>query len=181
MIKSLKETDHRLTPQRLAVLRVLADSAGHPSVEEIYEQVRQQHPMMSLATVYKTVETLKEMGQVLELEFSGAGNRYDGRQAEPYEHDMKLWWAHTEALYACLLAHHLTGEERWAEWYERVHAWAFAHFADREHGEWFGYLRRDGTISSTVKGNLWKGPFHLPRMQLYAWKLLEEIGLTGAD
>jgi len=96
----------------------------------------------------------------------------DGRQAEPYEHDMKLWWPHTEALYACLLAHHLTGDAVWADWYERVHAWTYSHFPDEHQGEWFGYLHRDGSLSSTVKGNLWKGPFHLPRMQLYAWKLL---------
>jgi Fur family peroxide stress response transcriptional regulator len=42
--------------------------------------------MISRATVYKTVETLKAMGQVLELEFSGASNRYDGRRVEPHPH-----------------------------------------------------------------------------------------------
>ena len=99
----------------------------------------------------------------------------DGKPAEPYEHELKLWWPHNEALYACLLAHHLTGDDKWAAWYERVHDWAFAHFPDRAHGEWYGYLRRDGTVSCPVKGNLWKGPFHLPRMQLYCWKLLEQM------
>ncbi len=104
----------------------------------------------------------------------------DGKQAEPYEHELKLWWPHIEALYACLLAVHLTGQSKWADWYERLHEWSFSHFPDREHGEWFGYLRRDGNVSSTVKGNMWKGPFHLPRMQLYAWKLLEQM-LAPAD
>ncbi len=99
----------------------------------------------------------------------------DGKPPEPYEHDMKLWWPHTEALYATLLAHHLTGEARWAEWYERLHGYTFARFPDEEHGEWFGYLHRDGTVASPVKGNHWKGPFHLPRMQLLAWSLLEEM------
>ena len=70
---------------------------------------------------------------------------------------------------------HLTGDNKWADWYERVHQWAFDHFPDRQNGEWFGYLRRDGTVSSTVKSNYWKGPFHLPRMQLYGWQLLEEM------
>ena len=46
-------------------------------------------------------------------------------------------------------------------------------FPDSEYGEWFGYLHREGHISSTLKGNLWKGPFHLPRMQLFAWQWLE--------
>lgn len=86
VVMTLRGRGHRLTPQRLAVLRVLVGSPDHPSVEQIYEEVRRQHPMISRATVYKTVETLKEMAQVLELEFSGASNRYDGRRAEPHPH-----------------------------------------------------------------------------------------------
>ena len=49
------------------------------------------------------------------------------------------------------------------------------HFPDPEHGGWFKYLHRDGSVSLTLKGNSWGGPFHLPRMQLYCWKLLEEM------
>lgn len=86
LVTTLRNSGHRLTPQRLAVLRVLVESTDHPGVEQVYEEVRRQHPMVSRATVYKTVETLKEMAQVLELEFSGAGNRYDGRKAEPHPH-----------------------------------------------------------------------------------------------
>lgn len=99
----------------------------------------------------------------------------DGKPADRYEHELKLWWPHNEALYALLLAFHLTGEAKWARWYDTVHAWSFSHFPDPEHGEWFGYLRRDGTVSSRVKGNYWKGPFHLPRAQLNCWKLLEAM------
>jgi len=89
---------------------------------------------------------------------------------------MKLWWPHTEALYALLLAYHLTGEKRYEEWYERVHAWSFGHFPDKDYGEWFGYLHRDGSLSLGLKGNMWKGPFHVPRAQLMCWKLLEHMG-----
>ena len=92
-----------------------------------------------------------------------------------YEHDMKLWWPHNEAIYATLLAHHLTGDGKYADWHTKLHDWAYRHFPDPEHGEWFGYLHRDGSVSSTLKGNMWKGPFHLPRMQLNCWKLLEEM------
>ncbi len=99
----------------------------------------------------------------------------EGKPSPMYHHDMKFWWPHTEALYALLLAHHLTGEDRYAEWYERVHDWTFSHFPDPECGEWYGYLHRDGTVSSGVKGDFWKGPFHIPRAQLYCWKLLEEM------
>ncbi len=86
-----------------------------------------------------------------------------GRPVQEYWHDMKFWWPHDEALIATLMAWKLTGEERYAAWHEQVRAWSFGHFADREHGEWFGYLHRDGSLSTTIKGNLWKSFFHHPR------------------
>jgi N-acylglucosamine 2-epimerase len=78
-------------------------------------------------------------------------------------------------LYACLLALHLTGEPKYADWYEKVFEWAYAHFPDPEYGEWFKYLHRDGTVSHTLKGSRWDTCFHLGRMQLYSWRLLEEM------
>ena len=94
------------------------------------------------------------------------------------EHDMKLWWPHNEAIYSTLLAYHLTGRSHWLDWYQKLHDWTYRHFPDPQHGEWFGYLHRDGTIASTLKGNLWKGPFHLPRMQLKCWQLLERMAAS---
>jgi len=52
--------------------------------------------------------------------------------------------------------------------------WCDDHFADPKHGEWFGYVHRDGRLSVTLKGSLWKGPFHLPRMRLTCWRLAEK-------
>jgi N-acylglucosamine 2-epimerase len=92
-----------------------------------------------------------------------------------YWHDMKFWWPHNEAIIATLLAHSLTGEEKYAAMHRQVHDWAYAHFPDPEFGEWFGYLHRDGSVSSQLKGNVWKGPFHLPRMQLICWQILEQM------
>jgi N-acylglucosamine 2-epimerase len=86
------------------------------------------------------------------------------RPVTEYWHDMKFWWPQCEAIIATQLAFALTGQDRYAEWHQLVHEWSFTHFSDKEHGEWFGYLHRDGTPSSTLKGNHWKGPFHLPRM-----------------
>jgi N-acylglucosamine 2-epimerase len=99
-----------------------------------------------------------------------------GHPSPKYEHDMKLWWPHNEAIYATLLAYHLTGQQRYLDWHAKVHDWAYRHFPDHPNGEWYGYLHRDGSVSSTLKGNMWKGPFHLPRMQLNCWKLLEKSG-----
>jgi N-acylglucosamine 2-epimerase len=99
----------------------------------------------------------------------------EGKPPEQLEWDMKLWWPHTEALYALLLAHHLTGAAKYAQWYETVHEWTFGRFPDPEHGEWFGYCHRDGSLASRLKGSMWKGPFHVPRGLLYCWRLLEEM------
>jgi N-acylglucosamine 2-epimerase len=94
------------------------------------------------------------------------------KPVQEYWHDMKFWWPHNEAIIATLLAWHITGDAKYAQWHKQVHDWSFAHFPDPEHGEWFGYLHRDGTPSVTLKGNLWKGPFHLPRMLWYCSELL---------
>jgi N-acylglucosamine 2-epimerase len=93
---------------------------------------------------------------------------------QEYWHDMKFWWPHNEAIIATLLAWRLTGEARYAEMYRLAHEWSFAHFADAEHGEWYGYLHRDGSASSRAKGSMWKGPFHLPRCLWYCSRLLSE-------
>jgi len=92
---------------------------------------------------------------------------------QEYWHDMKFWWPHCEAIIATLLAHQLTGQEKYAQWHQMVHDWSFQHFPDAEHGEWFGYLHRNGRISERLKGNMWKGPFHLPRMLWYCATLLQ--------
>lgn len=86
MLIKLKEREFRITPQRLAVLRILAEAQDHPSVERIYEQVRVSFPTTSLATVYKTVALLKELNEVLELGFPDGSNRYDGNKPYPHPH-----------------------------------------------------------------------------------------------
>jgi N-acylglucosamine 2-epimerase len=96
-----------------------------------------------------------------------------GLPIQEYWHDMKFWWPHCEAIIATLLAWTMTGNDKYKHWHQQVHDWSFSHFSDAEFGEWFGYLHRDGRISVQLKGNMWKGPFHLPRMLRYCWKLLE--------
>jgi len=100
---------------------------------------------------------------------------YD-KPVQEYWHDMKFWWPQCEAIIATLLAYQLTGEEKYAKWHRMIHDYAHEKFCDREHGEWFGYLHRDGGVSSPLKGNQFKGPFHLPRMQWYCWQLLDSAG-----
>ena len=99
----------------------------------------------------------------------------DNLPVQEYWHDMKFWWPHNEAIIATLLAYQMTGDIKYADWYRKTHDWAHTHFPDPEFGEWFGYLHRDGRLSVPLKGNLWKGPFHIPRMQLICWRLIEEL------
>jgi Fur family peroxide stress response transcriptional regulator len=86
MLTKLREQKFRITPQRLAVLKILAVSEGHPTVEQIFKQVKADFPTTSLATLYKTITLLKQLNEVLELGFSDSGNRYDGNTPYPHPH-----------------------------------------------------------------------------------------------
>lgn len=97
-----------------------------------------------------------------------------GKPVMEYWQDMKFWWPQNEAIIATLLAYTMTGDEKYAKWHKMIHDYAHKHFHDKAHGEWYGYLHRDGRVSTAMKGNHYKGPFHLPRMQTYCWQLLEE-------
>lgn len=86
IVTRLRERGHRLTPQRLAVVSALVGGGDHPSAEQVYERVRAQYPMMSPATVYKAIDTLKAAGEVLELEFREGPNRYDATRPTAHPH-----------------------------------------------------------------------------------------------
>lgn len=96
------------------------------------------------------------------------------KPVQEYWQDMKFWWPHNEVIIATLLANLITGNQKYAEWHKMVHEYAYTHFLDKENGEWFGYLHRDGTIAQTAKGNLFKGPFHLPRQEWYCMQILQQ-------
>ncbi|TKK71031.1 N-acylglucosamine 2-epimerase [Ilyomonas limi] len=96
------------------------------------------------------------------------------KPVQEYWHDMKFWWPHNEAIIATLLAYLMTGNEKYAHWHQQVHEYAYKHFPDATNGEWYGYLHRDGTIAQTAKGNLFKGPFHLPRQEWYCNQILKD-------
>jgi len=97
------------------------------------------------------------------------------KPVQEYWQDMKFWWPQNEAIIATLLAYTITGNEKYKRWHRQVNGYAYTKFHDKEYGEWFGYLHRDGTVAQPAKGNLFKGPFHLPRQEWYCWKLLEEF------
>lgn len=95
--------------------------------------------------------------------------------SQDYAQDMKFWWPQTEAIIATLYAYKLTGNERYLKMHRMISDWTYAHFPDSEYGEWYGYLHRDGSVAQPAKGNLFKGPFHIPRMMTKAYQLCQEI------
>jgi N-acylglucosamine 2-epimerase len=97
-----------------------------------------------------------------------------GKPVQEYWQDMKFWWPHNEAIIATLLAYLVTGNPKYAQWHSMVHDYAYHHFHDKKHGEWFGYLHRDGSLAQPAKGNLFKGPFHLPRQEWLCSQLIKE-------
>jgi Fur family peroxide stress response transcriptional regulator len=86
IINRLRESNHKITPQRMAISKILAHSEGHPSVEDIYKRIRDDFPTMSLATVYRNVMLIKSLGEVLEIGFPDGSNRYDGNKPYPHPH-----------------------------------------------------------------------------------------------
>ena len=102
-----------------------------------------------------------------------------GRPPVQLEWDMKLWWPQCEAMIACLLSYHLFKEEKYRKIYEKIKKYAFKHFADTKNGEWYGYLHYDNTPSTTLKGNIFKGPFHIPRLIMFL-HIMERDGNANA-
>ena len=110
-------------------------------------------------------------------QYGGVINFRDCRNFPPqdYSQDMKFWWPQCETIIASLYAYKLTGDDKYLEIHRKANDWAFKHFADKEYGEWYGYLHRDGTVAQPAKGNIFKGPFHVPRMLIKASLLCDEI------
>lgn len=94
-----------------------------------------------------------------------------GKPTLQLESSMKLWWPHTEAIYAFALAYKMTADNFWLEKLNVVHDYSFKHFVDQKYGEWFGYCDRQGNLTHTSKGGNYKGFFHVPRAMLFTSQL----------
>jgi len=85
IISVLRERGNRLTPQRIAILKAFVEHDGHPTAEQIHSEIRGDFPTTSLATVYKTINLLKELGEIIELEFD-TSSRFDARKPHSHPH-----------------------------------------------------------------------------------------------
>lgn len=110
-------------------------------------------------------------------EYGGIINFRDckGFPSQDYSQDMKFWWPQTEAVIATLYAYEATGDARYLEMHRLANDWMMEYLPDPVYGEWFGYLHRDGSVAQSAKGNIFKGPFHIPRMLVKSTMLIGEI------
>ena len=110
-------------------------------------------------------------------EFGGIINFRDCRNLPPqdYSQDMKFWWPQCETIIMSLYAYLATGDEKYLKRHQLISQWTYDHFPDHEFPEWFGYLHRDGSVAQPAKGNLYKGPFHIPRMMAKSYLLCHDI------
>ena len=89
-----------------------------------------------------------------------------GKPPVQLEWDMKLWWPQCETIIAARLAYSLFGEEKYRKLWKETEEYCEKYFVDKDCGEWYGYLHYDNTPSTTLKGNIFKGPFHIPRLYI---------------
>lgn len=99
-----------------------------------------------------------------------------GYPPEAYEHDMKLWWPHNEALIASLMIYRDTKDEKYLNIFYQLLDYCKKYFVDETYGEWYGYLRRDGKPTEPAcKGSTFKGPFHVPRCLIMVDQMIDQI------
>ena len=140
--------------------------------------------LMDVAVARSDKSLLKTALQILDWSWDwGWDKKYGGiisfkdcRNFPPqcYEQDMKFWWPQCETIIATAYACKLTGDAKYMKWHKLVSEWAWKHLKDRKFPEWYGYLHRDGTVAQPAKGNIFKGPFHIPRMLVKAWELVSD-------
>ncbi|MBQ8497958.1 MAG: AGE family epimerase/isomerase [Clostridia bacterium] len=89
-----------------------------------------------------------------------------GKPPVQLEWDMKLWWPQCETIIAARLAYDVFKDEKYLQICRETERYCEKYFVDHANGEWHGYLHYDNTVSNTLKGNIFKGPFHIPRLYM---------------
>ncbi len=84
LVRALRQAGLRLTPQRLAICRYLAETPSHPTAQEIYRALKPEYPSLSLATVYNALETLVSLGVIYALGDAGDDATHYDANTEPH-------------------------------------------------------------------------------------------------
>lgn len=121
--------------------------------------------------------TIEILEKAWDKEFGGIFYFMDikGKPLQQLEWDQKLWWVHIETLISLIKGYYHTQNPKFLKWFLRVNDYTWAHFPDKEYGEWWGYLNRRGEVLIPLKGGKWKGCYHIPRGLYQVWKTIEKI------
>jgi N-acylglucosamine 2-epimerase len=149
---------------------------GH-AIESMWFMIhlfQREHDQTRIQQAIKTIRWHLELGWDDEC-----GGLFLARDAEgsfwENKRDMKIWWPHTEALYALLLAYSISKEAWCLDWFQRIHDYAFSHFPVPEHGEWIQNLDRQGRRINELVALPVKDPFHLARALIYSMGVLARL------
>ncbi len=149
---------------------------GH-AIESMWFMIHIYQRENDAARIRQAIETIKwhielgwdeECGGIV-LARDAAGSFWENKW------DMKIWWPHTEALYALLLAYSLSKEQWCLDWFQRVHDYSFSHYPVPEYGEWIQNLDRQGNKLNTTVALPVKDPFHLARALIFSVGVLGKL------
>jgi N-acylglucosamine 2-epimerase len=149
---------------------------GH-AIESMWFQMHRALARNDRQTIRDAAEILRwHLESGWDKEFGGIFLGIDAEGHPPFlpNSETKVWWPHTEALYALLLAHELMGESWCEKWFDQIYEWSFEHFSMPEIGEWRQRLDRAGKPITTVVALPVKDPFHLPRALILSLELLKK-------
>jgi N-acylglucosamine 2-epimerase len=149
---------------------------GH-AIESMWFQMHLALAGKNSKTILTATEVLRwHLERGWDKEYGGIFLGIDAEEHAPFlpNSETKLWWPHTEALYALLLAHELTNEKWCEKWFDQIYEWSFSHFLMPEIGEWRQRLDRAGKPITTLIALPVKDPFHLPRALILSLQLLRQ-------
>ena len=86
VLDSLRKVGYRLTPQRVMILSTIASSPGHINAEEIHEKVKETYPYIDIATVYRTLQLLKRLRIVAEIDLGSGPSQYELTNEDRHHH-----------------------------------------------------------------------------------------------
>ncbi len=151
---------------------------GH-AIESMWFQIHIARDRGDRAAIDRAVEAIRvHLERGWDPEYGGLflAIDADGREPVAWAHaDKKLWWQHTEALYATLLAYEWCRQPWCLEWHERIRQWSYAHYPVPMHGEWRQKLDRRGREVAETLVLPVKDPFHLPRALIYCVDVLNRL------
>lgn len=157
---------------------------GH-AIESMWFQIHIAQHANNCDAIRKAIETIRwHLEKGWDSEFGGLYLAIDtkGRPDVEWPHaNMKLWWPHTESLYATLLAYEYCREDWCLEWHQKIHDYSFDRFPLRQYGEWTQKLDRYGAVVRETLFLPVKDPFHLPRALIYCIEVLTRLAQNEAD